>query len=69
MTELEFDNILINRGFVLGSYEELDILVKQCNFIARVRYEDYGPRYCKYEVLSISLRCWHIFIPNYSIDE
>lgn len=69
MTETEFDTLLINRGFVLGSYEEMQDLIDQCNFIARVRYDDYGPRYCRYEILSISLKCWHIFIPNYSIND
>ena len=69
MTEQEFDNYLIERGFVLGSWDELDNLRAQCPAIIRCRYEQYGPRYCKVFLMSVSLRSWSVYVPNYAVKE
>lgn len=69
MTEQELDTYLIDHGFVLGSWDELDQLRAKCPAIIRCRYEQHDPRYCKVFLMSVSLRSWYVFIPNYENKE
>jgi len=64
MLEENLDEILINKGFVLNSYDEFENLMNQCPFIVRKHCIEYGSKYYKYIVTSISLKAWVIYIPQ-----
>lgn len=62
MNEQELDDFLIEKGFVLRNYDEFDILMNKCPFIVRKQCIDYGSKYYKYILTSLSLRSWVVYI-------
>lgn len=64
MNEQDLDDFLIEKGFVLRNYDEFDNLMSKCPFIIRKQCIDYGSKYYKYILTSLSLRSWVIYIPQ-----